>query len=173
MQLKRKYLLAYMDMTCRFAETSEAVRLKVGASLVKKDSIIALGINGMPPKWPTEVCEDSEYFDPRTVVSISKTWLDTLYPNSDDTGSYRLITKPECRHAEVACLEKLYNSPETAEGSTMFISHSPCKFCAIKILTAKIKSVYYRYDYRDNSGVEYLRDNGVTVEKLEDYEISL
>jgi dCMP deaminase len=172
MQLKRKYLLAYMDMTCRFAETSEAVRLKVGASLVKNDSIIALGINGMPPKWPTEVCEGRYYQDFLQEINPRKL-EDSEFPLYDKDGRYKLITKPECRHAEVACLEKLYNSPETAEGSTMFISHSPCKFCSIKILTAGIKSVYYRHDYRDNSGVEYLRDNGVTVEKLEDYEISL
>jgi dCMP deaminase len=144
--MKRKYLLAYMDMTCRFAETSEAVRLKVGASLVKNDSIIALGINGQPPKWPTEVCEE-------------------VIMDSSGLSGYTK-TLPTVRHAEVACLEKLYNSPETAEGSTMFISHSPCKFCAIKILTAKIKSVYYRHDYRDNSGVEYLRANSVTVEQI-------
>ena len=158
--MKQKYLLAYMDMTCRFAETSEAVRLKVGASLVKNDSIIALGINGMPPKWPTEVCEDKVYYRSGQVID------DKYAVHDGDRLWYNRVTKAECRHAEVACLEKLYNSPEIAEGSTMFISHSPCNLCAIKILTAKIKSVYYRHDYRDSSGITYLRDNGVTVEKI-------
>jgi len=138
--MKTKYLLAYMDMTCRFAETSEATRLKVGASLIKNDSIIALGVNGMPPKWPTEICEHQ--------------------------GPEGLVTKPECRHAEVACLEKLYKSPETAEGSTMFISHSPCKFCAIKIFTAGIKSVYYRNTFRCDAGIKYLVGNGVVVKQI-------
>ena len=146
--MKEKYLLAYMDMTCRFAETSEAVRLKVGASLVKNDSIIALGINGQPPKWPTEVCED---------------WV----PNPNGiTRDMVQVTLPTVRHAEVACLEKLYNSPETAEGSVMFVSHSPCKFCSIKILTAGIKKVYYRHNYRSDEGLKYLIANNVEVKQI-------
>ena len=44
--MKDKYLSAMMDMTLRFAETSEAQRLKVAAMLVKRGSILAIGING-------------------------------------------------------------------------------------------------------------------------------
>jgi dCMP deaminase len=84
--MKQKYLLAYMDMLQRFAETSEATRLKVAAMLVKNDAIISIGINGTPPGWESNVCESPEG--------------DTL---------------PWVRHAEIACFDKLrkyesYNS---------------------------------------------------------------
>jgi deoxycytidylate deaminase len=39
--VKEKYQLAFMDMAERFAQTSEAVRLKVAALIVKNDSIIS------------------------------------------------------------------------------------------------------------------------------------
>lgn len=173
--MKRKYAEALIDMAERFGQTSTAERLKVGALIYKNDSIISLGVNGMPPKWLTEDCEYKEYaedklfylFDGSQDVSLeTKSWLTDTYPNIDEKGQYSLVTKPECRHAEIAALEKLWNSSETAQGATMFISHSPCKFCGIKILTAGIQKVYYRHNYRSAEGIEYLVSQGVEVEKI-------
>jgi len=128
-----------MDMTERFSETSEAERLKVCALIYKNDSIISLGVNGQPPGWPTERCEDEKN-----------------------------QTLPTVRHAESAALEKLYLSHETSEGATMFVNYAPCIGCAIKIKTAKIKEVYYRHTYRDSSGLSYLQESGVTVTRLKE-----
>jgi dCMP deaminase len=135
--MKEKYSLALMDMTERFGQTSTAERLKVGAMIYKNNSIISLGVNGQPPGWSTEVCEDEE----------GKT-LSTV------------------RHAEAAALEKLYLSTETSEGAEMFISHMPCLSCSLKIVAAKIKKVYYRHPYRCTEGIEYLQKNGVEVYKI-------
>lgn len=175
MTMKLKYKLAFMDMAERFGQTSEAVRLKVGCLLVKNGHIIAEGVNGMPPEWPTEVCEDKEYahekynhlMDGSQEVSLStKTWLAELYPNGDKEGWYKLVTKPECRHSEVAALEKLWHSSETSDGAEAYISHSPCLPCSIKLKTAKISKVYYRHNYRSDEGVKYLLNNGVDVEQI-------
>lgn len=135
--MKERYIHALLDMAERFGQTSSAERLKVGALLFKNDSIISLGVNGQPPNWHTEVCED-------------------------DCGN----TLPTVRHAEQAALEKLWNSNETARGSSMFVSHSPCLPCSIKIVTAGIQQVFYRYDYRDLTGVQYLVNNGVIVKQV-------
>ena len=136
--MKHKYLQAYMDMTERFAQTSEANRLKVAAIIVKNDAIISLGINGTPAGFHTNNCEDS---------------------NGD--------TEWFVRHAECAALDKLVNSTETAKGSTMFCNYSPCGPCSLRIVDAGITKVYYRHSYRDTAGVSYLRANGVSVEVLE------
>jgi dCMP deaminase len=136
-EIKEKYLLAFMDMTERFGLTSEAQRLKVGASIVKNGAIISLGVNGTYAGWPTNACEDEEG---------NTNWF--------------------VRHAERAALDKLVKSTESSEGATMFVSHSPCKFCALAIKDAGIKKVYYRHTYRDDSGVKYLQDNGVVVEQI-------
>ena len=135
--MKLKYKLAFMDMAERFGQTSTAERLKVGALIYKNNSIISLGVNGQPPGWETEQCEGE---DGQTLVTV--------------------------RHAESAALEKLYLSTETSAGAEMFISHSPCLNCSLKIVAAKIKKVYYRHEYRDSSGIEYLIKNGVEVEKI-------
>ena len=137
--MKNKYAVALMDMAERFGQTSSAKRLKVGSFIYKNDSIIAMGVNGQPPGWHTEECED-------------------------ENGK----TLPTVRHSEAAALEKLYLSTETSDGAEMFVSHSPCLSCSLKILAAKISKVYYRHDYRSDEGVNYLRANGVVVYKLEE-----
>lgn len=175
--MKKKYKEAFMDVTIRFGETSEAERLKVGCLIVKGDQIISQGVNGMPPGWPTEVCEDKFYmhieqpdllnpkvgYHPNNIKMVQE----SKYPLQDGGGYYGLGTKPECRHAEIAALEKLWNSSETSKDSVMFISHAPCKNCSIKIKTAGIREVYYRHEYRSKDGIEYLKNNGVLVEQLE------
>lgn len=135
--MKSKYALAFMDMAERFAQTSTAERLKVGALIYKNDSIIALGINGQSPGWNTEVCEGED-------------------------GK----TLPTVRHAESAALEKLYLSTETSDGAEMFVNYLPCLQCSLKIVAAKIKKVYYRHEYRCTEGLKYLEMSGVLVEKI-------
>lgn len=135
--MKDKYAQALMDMAVRFGETSTAERLKVGSLIYKNNSIISLGVNGQPPGWTTEICEDGE----------GKT-LSTV------------------RHSEAAALEKLYLSTETSEGADMFVSHMPCLNCSLKIVAAKIKTVYYRHEYRCTEGIEWLKKNGVLVYKI-------
>ena len=137
--MKTKYVSALMDMCVRFGQTSEANRLKVGCLIEKNGSVIALGVNGQPPGWFFEECEDEQ-------------------------GN----TRPTVRHAEDAALQKLYLSTETSEGATMFVSHAPCLSCSIKIVAAKIDKVYYRYDYRSAEGLDFLKARGVEVEKFEE-----
>lgn len=135
--MKYKYKLALIDMACRFGQTSTANRLKVGALIYKNDSIIALGVNGQPPGWESEQCEDSEGNTLSTV-----------------------------RHAECAALEKLWNSAETAQGAEMFISHAPCLNCSIKMVTAGIKKVYYKEEYRSKDGLNYLSEHNIKIERI-------
>lgn len=135
--MKEKYLMAFMDMTLRFAETSEAQRLKVAAMLVKRGSILAIGINGTYPGWDTNICEDE---------NNQTQWF--------------------TRHAEQACLDRMLHSNETTDGSIMLISHAPCKMCSLRIKDAGVLSVFYRNDYRDFNGVDYLQQSGVEVKKI-------
>jgi deoxycytidylate deaminase len=43
--MKQKFIEAYMDVAERFAQLSSAVRLQVGAIVVKDDRIISIGYN--------------------------------------------------------------------------------------------------------------------------------
>lgn len=144
--MKEKYIHAYLDTASRFAELSTATRLKVGAVIVKDDRIISIGYNGTPAGWDNN-CED-------------EIW------NVQD-GSCTLKTKPEVLHAEMNALMKLAKQGGTgSEGAYLFITHSPCIECAKNICSAGIKKIFYRENYRDTAGIDFIKQYGISVEKV-------
>ena len=149
--MKQKFIDLYMAWAERTAELSHAVRLHVGAVIVKDDTVISYGYNGMPAGWDNN-CEDE------------------IGQVLDDNGNIieaRLKTKPEVSHAEQNAIAKLAKSNESGLGATMFITHAPCLDCAKLIYQSGISSVLYRNSYRDTSGVTFLEKSGVTITQVE------
>jgi dCMP deaminase len=143
--MKEKFIQAYMDVAHRFADLSQARRLHVGAIVVKDDRIISIGYNGMPAGWDNN-CED-----------------ELKWPN----GEIRhLTTKPEVLHAETNAIAKLAKSNDSGLGADIFITHSPCLECAKLIYQSGISRVWYRNQYRDDTGVRFLERSGVQVTKV-------
>lgn len=143
-----------MDWAKRTAELSHARRLQVGAVIVKDDSVISYGYNGMPAGWDN----NCEYEEEILQSEFGKgNWL-------EKTG--QLITKPEVLHAESNAIAKLAKSHNSGLGATMFITHAPCMECAKLIYQSGIGHVLYRDAYRDSSGITFLEKSGVVVEKI-------
>ena len=143
--MKKKLLDAYMKTAETFAECSTAIRLHVGAIVVKDDRIISIGYNGMPSGWDNN-CED-----------------ELKWPNGEIKF---LTTKPEVLHAETNAIAKLAKSNESGLGSSMFITHAPCLDCAKLVYQSGINTVYYRNSYRDDIGIHFLEKAGVKIEKV-------
>lgn len=133
-----KYDDKYMRMAAIWAENSYCKRRKVGALIVKDRMIISDGFNGTPSGFEN-VCED-------------------------ENG----VTKPYVLHAEANAISKVAKSGNSAEGSTLFITASPCMECSKLIIQAGIKRVVYRDEYRLTDGVDLLKRAGVEVEKIEE-----
>jgi len=163
-----------MDVAERTSQLSHAVRLKVGAIIVKDDRIISIGYNGMPSGWDNN-CEDKDYMsvdaggwlDPD---DIKEQWpfeenqvITNSYGSFEIDRRYRLKTKPEVLHAESNCLAKLAKSNESGVGATLFITHAPCLDCAKLIYQSGINNVLYRNTYRSDDGINFLNKSGVNV----------
>ena len=142
--MKDKFIKLYMDWARRCAELSHARRLHVGAVLVKDDTVISYGYNGMPAGWDNN-CENYVFHD-------------------DDTVS--LKTKPEVLHAESNAIAKLAKSSNSGLGADLFVTHSPCLDCAKLIFQSGIRCVYYGENYRDDAGIEFLKKSGISVEQI-------
>lgn len=142
--MKQKYIDLYMDWARRCAELSHARRLHVGAVVVKDDTVISYGYNGMPAGWDNN-CED-------------------VIQHSDDTVT--LKTKPEVLHAESNAIAKLAKSNNSGLGASIFVTHSPCMECSKLIAQSGISNVYYNENYRDDTGIQFLRKSGVEVTKV-------
>ena len=135
--MREKHIKAYMKTAIVFAECSNATRLKVGAVIVRDNNILSCGYNALP-KHIDGPCE---------------------LPDG--------TTDPRVRHAEKNALMALTRRNESSKDASLFVTHSCCAFCAIDIVDAGIKEVFYLHEYRDTSGIDYLRQNGVAVTKLE------
>ena len=143
--MNNRHIDLYMDLATRIALMSHAVRLKVGSVIVKNNSIISFGWNGMPSGWDNN-CED--------------------YFGLDLSGKPTFVTKPEVLHAESNAIAKLAKSTESGDGASMFITCSPCIECAKMIFQSGIKEVFYGEDYRDDGGVVFLNKCGITVKQI-------
>jgi dCMP deaminase len=144
--LKQKYINLYMDWAARAAELSHARRLHVGAVIVKDDTVISYGYNGMPAGWDNN-CEE-EYLH--------------------EDGGTTLKTRPEVLHAESNAVAKLARGNNSGRDADIFITHAPCLDCAKLIYQSGIRRVWFGEAYRDNSGVEFLQRSGIEVVQYKD-----
>ena len=149
--MKPKYISLYMDLADRISQMSYAKRLQVGSVIIKENTILSYGWNGMPSGWDN-VCEYEEE------VMVSEFGKKTYF---EKTGLVK--TKPEVLHAEMNALMKVARSTESSEGAILFCTHSPCMDCAKAIYQAGIVTVYYKENYRDDQGINFLKLSGVNV----------
>ena len=153
-----------MKTAAIFAELSHARRLHVGAIVVKDDRIISIGYNGMPAGWDNN-CEYKDYMSRDAGGWLNPDEIYERWPHEEedinpDLGyarRYALKTKPEVLHAESNAIAKLARSNDSGLGASIFITHAPCIECAKLIYQSGINNVYYGKNYRDNSGIEFLK----------------
>ena len=172
--MKEKFKQTYMKTAKVFAELSHARRLHVGAIVVKDDRIISIGYNGMPAGWDNN-CEHKEYMSgdaggwlsPEEIYEQWPFEEEDIDPDLGYARRYALKTKPEVLHAESNAIAKLAKSNDSGLGADIFITHAPCIECAKLIYQSGINGVYYGENYRDDSGIEFLKKSGVNIEKLD------
>jgi dCMP deaminase len=169
--MKQKFIDYYMDVAERTSKLSHAIRLQVGAVVVKDNRILSYGYNGMPTGWDNE-CEYKEYMNAAKAGFMPQEDIVTKFPFEEydiSVGAnrrYRLVTKDEVLHAEMNCLSKVAQGTESSNGSLLFTTHAPCIHCAKAIFQAGISEVYYKNRYRSDDGLNFLEKCGVKLTEL-------
>ncbi len=133
---QNQYDRAYLDMAKRWGELSYCKRKKVGALIVKDRMIISDGYNGTPSGFEN-ICEDEENY-----------------------------TKWYVLHAEANAILKVASSTQSCRGATLYVTLSPCRECSKLIHQSGIIRVVYSVEYKDTSGIEFLKKAGVKVDYL-------
>jgi dCMP deaminase len=164
MEINPKHLQAHMEAAHVYAKLSSAVRLKVGALIIKDNRIISIGYNGMPSGWDN-TCENTEYVGSNEQIP-SPDEMKRLGFTGTDQGWYRLKTKPEVIHAESNAISKLARSTESGDGAIMVCTHAPCLDCAKLIYQSGIKAFYYNKEYRSIEGLSFLRKCNIHVAEV-------
>ena len=115
---------------------SHCERKKVGAIIVKNGMSISDGFNGTPTGFDNH-CEDEEGY-----------------------------TKWYVLHAEANAILKVAKSTNSCEGATLYLTLSPCKDCAKLIHQSGIKRLVYIKEYKDSSGLKFLKKAGVELTQI-------
>ena len=123
-------------MAMEWSKLSYCKRRQVGALIVKDKMIISDGYNGTPTGFEN-ICED------------------------DDNS-----TKWYVLHAEANAIMKVASSTQSCQGSTLYITMSPCQQCSKLIHQAGIVRVVYHTAYKDDSGLRFLKKAGIVVEQI-------
>lgn len=127
----------YLKMAAIWSENSYCKRRKVGALLVKNKMIISDGYNGTPSGFEN-FCEDEK-------------------------GN----TKPYVLHAEANAITKVAKSNNSSDGSTLYVTSSPCIECSKLIIQAGIRRVVFTENYRLEDGINLLRRADIDVVQVE------
>ena len=131
-----RYDQAYMKMALEWAKLSHCRRKQVGALIVKDNMIISDGYNGTPSGFDNN-CE----------------------MENGETKWYVL-------HAEANAILKCAKHGQSSQGADLYLTLSPCKDCSKLIYQSGIKRVIYYKEYKDLSGVMFLKEAGVTITHL-------
>ena len=126
----------YMSIAETISERSCAIRKKVGAILVKENSIISYGYNGTPSGFDN-MCEDKN----------NKTKLEVL-------------------HAESNAITKVAQSTYSSKDSTLYVTMSPCVECAKLIIQSGIREVFYKDEYKSLEGLNLLKKASIKCVKI-------
>jgi len=135
-----KFDKAYLRIAREWSKLSHCNRKQVGALIVKDRMIISDGYNGTPTGFEN-FCEDDEGY-----------------------------TKWYVLHAEANAILKVAGSTQSCKDATLYITMSPCKECSKLIHQSGISRLVYQIDYKDNSGLEFLRKAGVELEQITELE---
>ena len=133
---QERYDKAYLRMALEWGKLSHCKRKQVGALIVKDRMIISDGFNGTPTGFENP-CEDEDNY-----------------------------TKWYVLHAEANAILKVASSTQSCKGSTLYLTLPPCRECSKLIHQAGIIRVVYINEYKDTTGLDFLKNAGVIVEKI-------
>jgi len=126
-----------MSLAEAVSKGSKCKKKQVGSVIVDKEGrIVSSGFNGTPRGSEFP----SESFQPE--------------------GTF---TNPWVLHSE---LNAVIFAKRDITGCKLYVTLSPCLSCAAIIVQTGISEVYYQEEYRDITGISFLRDHGIPCFKI-------
>lgn len=136
--ISNRYIQSHMEAAYVYSKLSHCARRKVGAVVVKDNTIISIGYNGSPAGWDN-CCEDKHG-----------------------------VSMPHIIHAEKNSILKLAGSVESAKGASIYVTTEPCLECATLIYGSGITNVYWSEQLRTNpnKGLEFLKKCKIKTKRV-------
>lgn len=177
-----------MDTAIRWSEESYCIKKKVGAVAARDGHILDHGYNGTL-SGHHNICECTATFsskdeylphkDSKWVTECpecqgsGRTWLSPGYSEDchfcNSVGYLMVLDKTDdfTMHAEANIIQNCAAEGIALKGSTFYITLAPCKDCAKLIAGVKAKAVYYREEWKNSKGIEYLEKCKIPCTQLD------
>lgn len=120
----------YISIADLISKRGTCGRLQVGAVITRNHRIVATGYNG--PVKDGAHCKG--------------------YCNIE-TSCTRAI------HAEANAIYFAAAEGVSLKGCDIYCTHSPCIKCAEAIISSGIRNLYYLHNFRDRSGIDFIKNN--------------
>ncbi|MEA2019059.1 MAG: dCMP deaminase family protein [Campylobacterota bacterium] len=139
----------FINIAKEIGSASKCVSKQVGAVIVRDGRILSTGYNGTPAGF-TNCCEhwDGQY-----------------------TKDHHEWSKTYEIHAEMNAIIWAAREGISINGADIYVTLEPCSECSKNLIASGIKRIVYEKAYEHtNSNIvsKFLKDNNVTIEKLED-----
>jgi len=160
-----KYDIILMKTAKDWSELSSCQRRQVGCVIAKDDRIIVNSYNGTV-KGSDNCCEHKCTVCNGTGSKPDKNSRMNGRESCENCQGKGIISNKTVVHAEANAI--LYAAKEgiALKGCSIYITLSPCIECSKMIIQSGIIEVFYETEYKDLSGVEFLKNNGVIVNKI-------
>jgi dCMP deaminase len=137
----------FMEIATVVAKRSTCLRNQVGALFVKNKRILSTGYNGAPAG-----------LDHCDLVGCAR--------ENVASGTHHEL----CRavHAEQNAIIQAALHGISIEGATLYCTHQPCILCAKMMINARVRKVVYRQSYPDGAALEFLRQAGIEVVRMQE-----
>ena len=175
-----------METAKLWSNMSKCKRHKVGAVISKDSRIISIGYNGNPSghkpikkEVKCELCNGTGKLEVMNELPLDDVYgfsQNDICPKCGGVGNI-LIEKDECEnddnitinsviHAEANAILFCAKNGISTEGTTLYVTMSPCYECSKMIVQSGIKRVVYSYEYRDTTSIDFLKECDIDVVKL-------
>ena len=180
----RKYDKFMIETAQALSSLSTCKRGQVGAIVSKGGRILVTGYNGTISgqdnnceykyvecgrcKKHLEIADEVLAVVTDITIVCSDCRADNDYKNVNK--HIKLKTNDLTLHAEQNAIAYAAKLGIPLDDTTMYVSMSPCKQCAKLIAQSGVTRVVYANEYRDTTGIEFLKFVGVEVNKYESKE---
>jgi len=179
-----KYDAAMMKTALIWAQESYCKRNKVGAIISRDGRVVSNGYNGTIT-GADNCCEEnvSNYLKCTRCGCSDKDELTYEEVNEDYhftnnfcgackyTGFVKPVyvtkSKNTIVHAEANAILFAAKNGIATESCSLYVTLSPCIECAKMAVQCGIKEVIFLKEYRDSKGIQFLKENGVTIKHLD------
>ena len=100
------------------------------------------------------------------LILIGGSYNGTINGSNNDCEDDTNKTKIETFHAEEKVIMNAASMGIATKNAILLVSYAPCEKCARLIIGSRIKTVYYKEEYKNNDGINLIKNTNTIIERV-------